>query len=116
MAYKPDKDLKQFFSIAEVAAMFNVNASLLRYWEQKFPHIKPKTVGRDVRQYTKDDIERVRVVYDLVKVRGMKLDKAAELLKKNPNGAVQTSELLNELQNIRKELVEIRDNLTVGEK
>ena len=112
MAYNPNKDLKQFYSIVEVAEMFNVKPSLLRYWEQKFPHLKPKTVGRDVRKYTKADIEKVRVVYDLVKVRGLKLDKAAELLKKNPEGAVQTSELLNELQNIRKELVEIRDNLS----
>ena len=73
MAYNPNKELKKYYGIAEVAEQFNVAESLLRYWEKEFPNIKPRKSGRGVRQYTKEDIEEVRIVYNLLKVRGMKI-------------------------------------------
>ncbi len=52
-----DKELKLYYSIAEVADMFGVNASLLRFWEKEFPQISPRTTGRGIRQYRKEDVE-----------------------------------------------------------
>ena len=64
---------KLFYSIGEVAGMLDVNETLLRYWEKEFPQqIKPRKTARGTRQYTREDIESIRVVYNLVKVRGMK--------------------------------------------
>ena len=62
------KNLKIYYSIKEVAAMFDVKESLLRYWETQFPHLKPKTTGNKIRQYTDKDIEQIKLIYNLVKV------------------------------------------------
>ena len=67
MALKVEKELKLYYSISEVAKMFNVNESLLRYWEKEFPMIAPKKTGGNVRQYRKEDIETIRLVYHLVR-------------------------------------------------
>ncbi len=109
MAFQVNKII---YSIREVAEMFGVNETLLRYWEKEFPNqIKPKKNGRGSRQYTKDDIEDVRVVYNLVKVRGMKLAAAREALRKNKEGEMQTLDALNRLREVRAELVHMRDAL-----
>ena len=65
------RDFKQFYTIGEVAAMFDVNETTLRYWEKEFPQIAPQKSAGNVRRYTKKDIEEVRVVHNLVKVRGL---------------------------------------------
>ena len=73
MALKTEKKLKLYYSITEVAKMFGVNESLLRYWEKEFPFLSPKKAGGNIRQYTQADIENVRLVYHLVKEKGMTL-------------------------------------------
>ena len=80
MPVKADKDLKLYYSIGEVAEMFGVNDTLLRFWEREFPQISPKKGARGIRQYTKRDIETVRVVYNLVKVRGLRARSPAQQL------------------------------------
>jgi len=111
MAYNPNKELKKYYGIAEVAEQFNVAESLLRFWEKEFPNIKPKKSGRGVRQYTKEDIEEVRLVYNLLKVRGMKIAAAKQVLSKNKRAASDTSEIINRLQSIKTELQEISREL-----
>ena len=81
MAYNPNKELKLYYSIGEVAKMFNVNESLLRFWEKEFPFITPKKAGGNVRQYRKEDIENIRLVYHLVKEKGLTLQGAKQKLK-----------------------------------
>ena len=111
MAYNPNKDLKMYYSISEVARMFDVNESLLRYWEKEFPIISPKKAGGTIRQYRKEDIENVRLVYHLVKEKGMTLQGAKMRLKQNKGKAVQTTEVVNRLKEIREELVRLRKSL-----
>ena len=111
MAYNPNKDLKKFYGIAEVAEQFNVAESLLRFWEKEFPNIKPRKSGRGVRMYTKEDIEEVRLVYNLLKVRGMKIAAAKQVLNKNRKAASDTSEIINRLQSVLGELREINREL-----
>lgn len=111
MALNTNKNLKLFYSIKEVAEMFGVNETLLRYWEKEFPQICPKKAGRQVRQYTQADIEQIRIVYDLVKVRGLKISAARELLRKNKEGTQQTLDVVNRLRKIRQELEAIRTEL-----
>ncbi|MCH5169363.1 MAG: MerR family transcriptional regulator [Prevotellaceae bacterium] len=111
MAYNPNKELKKYYGIAEVAEQFNVAESLLRYWEKEFPNIKPRKSGRGVRQYTKEDIEEVRLVYNLLKVRGMKIAAAKAVLTKNRKVASDTSFVIDRLQSIRTALQEISREL-----
>lgn len=105
------KDLKLFYSIGEVAEMFDVPETLLRYWEKVFPMIAPQKAGRGIRQYRKEDIEQIRIIYHLVKEKGMTLSGAKEALKKNKTGVAQTAEVVSRLESIRKELVNMRKEL-----
>ena len=111
MAYNPNKELKMYYSIGEVAKMFNVNESLLRYWEKEFPLISPRKVGGNVRQYRKEDIDNIRLIYHLVKEKGMTLQGAKNRLKTNREQTVNTTEILDKLKSLRKELVELRNAL-----
>ncbi len=112
MPYNPDKELKLYYSISEVAEMFELPVSLLRYWEKMFPEtITPHKAGRGVRQYRKEDIDNIRIVHNLVKVKGMTLAGAKQVLKKNKTGTVQSVEVVERLKSIREELVKMRKEL-----
>lgn len=111
MALNLNKELKQFYSIAEVSEMFSLPASLLRYWEKEFPTIRPKKNGNNVRMYTKEDIEEIRLVNDLVKGRNMKLAAARELIQRNREGAKNSSDLLQRMVGVREQLIAIKKEL-----
>ncbi len=111
MALTSDKELKTYFSIREVADMFGVNASTLRFWETKFPTLKPRVANRNVRQYTQEDIEEVRLIHNLVKVRGLHISTAVSVIKKTRNEATATTDLIEKLEAIRAELVSFRKEL-----
>ncbi|MBQ2858367.1 MAG: MerR family transcriptional regulator [Bacteroidaceae bacterium] len=111
MVYNSNKDLKLYYSIGEVARMFNVNESLLRYWEKEFSIISPKKAGGNIRQYCKEDIENIRLVYHLVKEKGMTLQGAKQRLKANKEKTAQTAEVVTRLKEIREELVKLRKSL-----
>ncbi len=111
MALNPDKPRKLYYSIKEVAQMLGVNESLLRYWETEFPHLKPKTSANKVRQYTEKDIEQIKVIYNLVKVRGFRLSAARKLINTNRNGADRSAEVIETLTAVRDELKEVKKHL-----
>lgn len=112
MPQPTEKLTKLFYSISEVAAMFDVSESLLRFWERELPEqIKPHKNARGARKYTPDDIEQIRVVYNLIKGRGMKIAAAREALRKNKEGEVQTLDVITRLRAVREELVKMRDAL-----
>lgn len=103
---------KMFYSMGEVAEMFDVKPSLLRHWEAKFDILQPHKNKKGNRMFTPEDIENLKLIYHLVKERGMTLAGAAQYLK---NGITDTMrrdmELLDRLQKIRAELVEVREQL-----
>ena len=111
MAYNPDKELKLYYSIGEVAEMFGVSETLLRYWEKEFKNIHPKKANRNIRQYSKEDVEEVRLVYHLVKERGMTLEGARNALKNNKEGVSKVSEVSDRLKAVRDQLVSIKHEL-----
>ena len=111
MALNTNKNLKLYYSIKEVAQIFNVSESLLRYWETEFPQIKPKTLSNKVRQYTDKDIEQIRVIYNLVKVRGFKLAAARKMLTHNKQGVDKTADILDTLMSVSSELQALKKQL-----
>lgn len=106
-----EKTYKLYYSIAEVADMFGVNQSLLRFWEKEFPQITPKTNGRGVRQYRKEDVDTIALIYHLVKEKGMTLPGARQKLKDNREATIRNFEIVKKLQEIKEELLAIKKEL-----
>lgn len=106
-----DKNLKLYYSISEVAAMFDVNESLLRFWEKEFPQLNPKKGGRGVRQYRKEDVDAVKLIYHLVKERGMTLPGARQRMRDNKEATLRNFEIVDRLKSVREELLGMRDAL-----
>lgn len=102
---------KLFYSIGEVAEMFGVNESLLRFWEKEFDTIRPRKNAKGTRTYTKDDIEDVRLVFFLVKEKGMTLAGAKKRIKEQKRAVTAQVELLGRLQKIKSELLSVRAEL-----
>lgn len=113
MALNLNKELKTYYSIKEVAQMIGVSEPTLRYWETEFAHLRPKTSANKVRQYTEKNIEDIKVVYNLIKVRGFKISAARKLLSANRQPVEATSKIMAKLQRIKRELEEIKVNLDV---
>ena len=112
MALNLQKNLKIYYSIKEVAEMFDLNESTLRYWEQEFSFLRPKTAGTSkIRQYQVKDIEQIRLIHNLVKVRGFKISAARDMLIKNRKGVETTAKALGELIELRTELEQLKAHL-----
>ena len=106
-----DKSKKLCYSIAEVADMLKVNQSTLRFWEKEFPQIVPKTNARGVRQYKNEDIELLRMIYYLVKEKGMKISSARKRLENERKAVRKNFDITSRLKRIREELKAIRKEL-----
>lgn len=111
---KESQDFKLYYSIKEVAAMFGLKETLLRYWETEFPKLRPQKNKRGVRQYTKENIEDLRMIVHLVKDRHMTLQGARETMRHNNPNKDKQFELIerltavsNELQAIGRELASL---------
>jgi len=112
MALNLNKNLKLYYSIKEVAEMFDLNESTLRFWEKEFPYLKPKTVATNkVRQYSEKDIEQIRLIHNLVKVRGFKLAAAKKVINANRDGADKRSEVLTRLISVRDDLQALKHQI-----
>ena len=112
MALNLDKNLKLYYSIKEVAEMFDLNESTLRYWEREFPFLRPKTTGSaKIRQYQEKDIEQIRLINNLVKVRGVKIAAARKILTQNKKGVDKRADVLERLINVRTELQALKKQL-----
>lgn len=111
MPYKKPKIEKVFYSIGEVAEMIGENQSLIRYWENQFEALKPYKNKRGTRLFTKEDIETVKIIHHLVKERGLTLKGAQQKLKENKEETINNFEIVKRLQDVRQQLVEIRDEM-----
>lgn len=107
---------KIYYSMGEVAEMFDVTPALIRHWESQFDCIKPHRNKKGNRLFTPEDVERLKQIYHLVKERGMTLKGANKVLKRAKSDSVaQEMELLERLQKIRAALVEVREELKAGD-
>jgi DNA-binding transcriptional MerR regulator len=116
MPYKEKKVEKLYYSIGEVANMFGVNTSLIRFWEKHFDVIKPKKNKKGNRLFTKSDIENFKLIYHLVKEQRLTLEGASKKLSKNKEGTVNNFEAIESLKRIKEMLLEIESSLEVQEK
>lgn len=105
------KGQKMFYSIGEVAEMFDVNASLIRYWDKEFDIIKPHKNKKGNRMFTVQDIDNFHLIYHLVKERGMTLAGAKKKIKDNKEDTENNFELVKKLKEIKALLIDIKNEM-----
>jgi len=102
---------KIYYSIGEVASLFEVNASLIRYWEKEFDILKPQKNKKGDRFFTRQDLDNLRIIYHLVKERGYTLQGAKEKLLQNKEGVSRQVEVVDSLNQIKGFLLELKSQL-----
>lgn len=111
MPYKEFKVEKLYYPIGEVAEMFDVSTSLIRYWEKEFDILKPRKNRKGNRLFTKVDIENLKLIFHLVKEKGYTLDGAKAKLKGEKDSVLSNQKIIESLQSIRNFLVQVKDDL-----
>ena len=111
MALNKNKKLKLYYNIGEVAALLQVNESLLRFWEKEVDLIKPRKSKGGTRQYREEDIETIRMFYHLVKEKGMTLQGAKNKLKNGRDNVQRNLEIIRRLENVKAEILAIKAEL-----
>lgn len=119
MPYKETDTVKIYYTIGEVSELFNVNTSLIRFWEKEFDVLKPKKNKKGNRLFTAEDIDNFKVIFNLVKEQGLTLEGAKKYMKDNRKAVKhelkseksQFSEIENKLKIIKNGLLAIKENL-----
>lgn len=102
---------KLYYTIGEVSDMFNVNQSLLRYWETEFKTINPKRSPKGTRYYSQKDIEEIKLIHYLLKERKLKIEGAKQVLKHKRESTVRSQQVVERLKSLRSELIAIMEEL-----
>ena len=105
------KNNKLFFKISEVANMFNMNISAIRFWEKEFDILKPKKNNKGNRLFTQKDIKNIRIIYHLLKERGFTLEGAKKKLKDNKSDTINNIEIVTHLRDIKQFLEKLKNEL-----
>jgi DNA-binding transcriptional MerR regulator len=111
MNEEENKAEKLFYSIGEVAKIFNVKTSLIRFWESEFDIIKPKKNKKGNRLFSPKDVENFHLIYHLVKERGFTLQGAKDKLKENKEDTINKVEIVARLKEIRRFLVDLKKGI-----
>lgn len=102
---------KRYFSIGELAKAFDVNASLIRFWDKEFDILKPKKNAKGNRMFTQEDVKNLQLIYHLVKERGFTLEGAKTHLKEGQKKSLDKYEIINKLEGIKEQLLKIKEEL-----
>ena len=102
---------KRYYNIGEVAEAFNVNSSLIRFWEKEFDVLKPKKNAKGNRKFTPEDIKRLELIYHLVKERGFTLEGAKIHLKENKKKTLDKYDIIRKLEDVKASLLKIKEQL-----
>lgn len=102
---------KLYYSIGEVAKAFDVNTSLIRFWEKEFDIIKPKKNAKGDRKFTPADVKNIQLIFHLVKERGFTLDGAKTHLKENQKKTLDKFEIISKLKSIKSQLTNLKNQL-----
>ncbi|WP_297761126.1 MerR family transcriptional regulator [uncultured Muriicola sp.] len=102
---------KRYYGIGEVARAFEVNTSLIRFWEKEFDELQPKKNAKGNRKFTPEDIKNLQLIYHLVKERGFTLDGAKTHLKEERQKTLSNFEIIQKLERVKAELIKIKQQL-----
>ena len=102
---------KRYYSIGELAKAFNVNASLIRFWDKEFDILKPRKNAKGNRMFTPEDVKNLQLIFHLVKERGFTLEGAKTHLKEGQKKTLDKFEIINKLEGIKAQLLNIKNEL-----
>lgn len=108
---KNQDNLKRYYSISEVAKMFDVSKSLIRFWEGEFDILKPHKNSKGDRRFTQQNIDQLQIIYNLVKKRGFTLEGAKKEIRQQKARLKQKQQMTERLKDLKNFLKELRDNL-----
>ncbi|HEY8782803.1 MAG TPA: MerR family transcriptional regulator [Mucilaginibacter sp.] len=111
MPYKEREISKMYYTMGEVAALFDVNQSLIRFYEKEFDILQPKKNKKGNRYFTPEDIDNLKIIFHLIRDKGYTLNGAKEYLKNNMNDTKDSQRVISSLENLKKFLIEVRDQL-----
>jgi DNA-binding transcriptional MerR regulator len=111
MPYKEREISKLYYTMGEVATMFDVNTSLIRFYEKEFDVLKPKKNKKGNRLFTPEDLENLKIIFHLIRDKGYTLNGAKEHLKNNLGDTKDNQRVIDSLENLKKFLLEVRDQL-----
>jgi DNA-binding transcriptional MerR regulator len=111
MPYKEREVNKMYYTMGEVAILFDVNQSLIRFYEKEFDILQPKKNKKGNRYFTPEDIENLKLIFHLIKDKGYTLSGAKEYLKDNKNASKDTLRVVSSLENLKKFLLEVSEQL-----
>ena len=111
MPYKEREISKLYYTMGEVAAMFDVNTSLIRFYEKEFDVLKPKKNKKGNRLFTPEDLENLKIIFHLIRDKGYTLNGAKDHLKNNLGDTKDNQRVIDSLENLKKFLLEVRDQL-----
>ena len=109
-----DKLTKHYYTTTEVAEMFDVSSSLIRYWENEFSFLRPGKNTKGERRFTKKNIEQIELIYHLVKEKGFTLDGAAKEISSRKVYYTERNEVLKKMKRIREELNKLKEKLQIN--
>ena len=102
---------KRYYSIGELAKAFDVNASLIRFWDKEFDILKPKKNAKGNRMFTPEDVKNLQLIFHLVKERGFTLEGAKTHLKEGQKKTLDKFEIISKLEGIKMQLTNIKNQL-----
>jgi DNA-binding transcriptional MerR regulator len=102
---------KRYYSTGEVAKAFNVNASLIRFWDKEFEALKPKKNAKGNRRFTPEDVQNLKLIFNLVKERGYTLEGAKTYLKEQNQKSLNDFDIITKLERVRNEWIKIKNQL-----
>ena len=111
MPYKEREITKMYYTMGEVAILFDVNQSLIRFYEKEFDVLQPKKNKKGNRYFTPEDIENFKIIFHLIRDKGYTLNGAKEHLKNNMSDTRDNQRVIDSLENLKKFLLEVRDQL-----
>jgi DNA-binding transcriptional MerR regulator len=111
MPYKEREISKMYYTMGEVSAMFDVNQSLIRYYEREFDILQPKKNKKGNRYFTPEDVENLKIIFHLIRDKGYTLAGAKDHLKTSGDGTKDTQTMISTLENLKKFLLEVRDQM-----
>jgi len=111
MPYKEREISKMYYSMGEVSKLFDVNQSLIRFYEKEFDILQPKKNKKGNRYFTPEDVENLKIILNLIRDKGYTINGAREYLKNNMSVSKDSQRVINSLENLKTFLLEVRDQL-----
>ncbi|MGI4021027.1 MAG: MerR family transcriptional regulator [Janthinobacterium lividum] len=111
MPYKERDINKMYYTMGEVSAMFEVNQSMIRFYEKEFDILQPKKNKKGNRLFTPEDVENLKIIFNLINERGFTLQGAREYLKNNGDNVKENQQVVTALENLKKFLLEVKEQL-----